>query len=121
MKIIALILSLNILISTNGIAISERFCSKMDTPQKEVSSNYEQSDNCCHTNYIGFSKQDIEGFISSSVILKKVFQDITLINFMGIYIPKTEYLENLYFEHPPPKRDILFTKSDPAFLQVFRC
>ena len=121
MKIIALILSLNILVATNGIAISEHFCSKMGQTTKEVNDDFQKDGNCCHTNYIGFEKQDIEGNISSSIILKKIHQNLLILHYsLHVLSLKNDFNSGAKVDYPPPIPQIL-SKTEASQLQVFRC
>jgi hypothetical protein len=119
-KIIAFILSLNILVASNGIAISEHFCSKMSNTEN-TQNDVQSDENCCHTNYIGFEKQDIEGNISSSVILKKVHQNLFIHHFSyDVLSFKNDFKSGAKIEYPPPILQIL-SKTEASQLQVFRC
>ncbi|MEZ5009101.1 MAG: hypothetical protein R2753_13200 [Chitinophagales bacterium] len=119
-KIIALILSLNILVATNGIAISEHFCSKMSNTEN-TQNDVQSDENCCHTNYIGFEKQDIEGNISSSIILKKIHQNLLILHYsLDVLSLKKDFKSGAKVDYPPPTPHCL-PKTEASQLQVFRC
>ena len=119
MKVIALILSLNILVATNGIAIGDHYCSMMD---QEMPVQYDSSnEKCCYTTYTDFLKQDVEGNISSSLKLEHTSQLLPVcLLITHIDVHEISLNDIILENHSPPNLNLL-TDFEPEQIQVFRC
>ncbi len=119
MRIIAFVLSLTVLFATNGIAIGEHYCSMIDQ-EVPIQSN-ESDDNCCHTTYTDFLKQDVEGNVSQSISLEKSAHLLPqCLLFTHIGLNESLSCELVFNIHPPPNLYLL-TDIEPEQIQVFRC
>lgn len=132
MKWLPIFLAINILCSTNGIALYEHFCTATESTEvsnccsdKAKTCGEEQpqnDDDCCQSNFIDFEKLEVESYRVSDVTYKHFdklipFQLAWIPSFLTV--PSNPELEVPRIRPPAIKPPKLENKI--AFLQVFLC
>jgi hypothetical protein len=130
MKWLAVFLALNILVSTNGIAIYEHFCAAAEKNATEdcCKSNNTTCEmeiaftNCCESSFVDFVKQDVESYRTSNVELDELSQQQHLLLFgIASFFELPEISVNTICLNKPPTYTLKVQSHDAAQLQVFRC
>jgi hypothetical protein len=130
MKLLSLLLALNILVSTNGIALYEHICSAMESNATETCCGNQTNScempiaftDCCQSNFIDFLKQDVESYRFSNIELEELAEQLLIIQ---LWMPSFQFnfaeIECISPINKPPLLVEIALGHDAASLQVFRC
>lgn len=132
MKWLPIFLAINILCSTNGIALYEHFCTATESTEtsnccSEKAKTCEQEqpqndDDCCHSNFIDFQKLEVETNRVSDISFKNFNKVVPLeLVWIPTFTMSPDFQELAVPKIRPPLIKSPKLENKIAFLQVFLC